>query len=203
MVVLMPTSGQNSGLWLTAALEEYRSIRIEIVDAIQAQRTIMQLGATALSVLIGLGLQDIDPLLAASVLAVVVPTAALFITAGASGELFRAARGSRFLLEKEQAVNRIIGANEPALEWETWLRARPIFSMRDRAEFLVILTLSTASLALGCYSAVSADLHVGRPALLVMLSWMVPSLLWISSPVLHLCMLRRARHMFLVESSLA
>jgi hypothetical protein len=40
--------------WVMAALEEYKSLRVEIVDAIQAQRQIMQIGLTGLSVLVGL-----------------------------------------------------------------------------------------------------------------------------------------------------
>ncbi|MGH2620966.1 MAG: hypothetical protein ACRDHG_10420 [Anaerolineales bacterium] len=50
--------------WLTASLEEYKAIRAEIVDSIQAQRQIMQVGVTGLSVLVGFGLQNINPLLA-------------------------------------------------------------------------------------------------------------------------------------------
>lgn len=194
---LAPTSYHNDNQWLTVALEEYRSIRIEIVDAIQAQRTIMQLGITGLSVLIGFGLQDIDPLLAASILVIVTPIVAIFITAGAMGELFRAARGSCFLLGKEQLVNKVVGANESALQWETWLRTQPIFSMRDKAEFLAVFALSTASLALGYYSALSAELHVGRPIFFMIPFAVIPPMLGISSPVLHFHMLRRARRQFL------
>jgi hypothetical protein len=63
--------------WLIVALEEYKSLRIEIVDAIEAQRKIMQLGVTALSVLIGLGLQQINPFLAVVLLTLLVPTVAI------------------------------------------------------------------------------------------------------------------------------
>ena len=42
---------EHSDQWLIAALEEYRSLRVEIVDAIDTQRKIMQLGVTGLSVL--------------------------------------------------------------------------------------------------------------------------------------------------------
>jgi hypothetical protein len=108
--------------WLTAALEEYRSLRIEIIDAIEAQRKIMQLGVTALSVLIGLGLQRISPLLTVTLLTLLVPTVAIFVTAGALGELFRAARASSFLAYREPIINRAVSGSNPALEWEKWLR---------------------------------------------------------------------------------
>lgn len=80
-------------------------IKFEIVDAIQAQRQIMQIGLTGLSVLIGLGLQGIKPLLAVLILALLVPTVAIFIIAGALGELYRAARASAFLAYREGIIN--------------------------------------------------------------------------------------------------
>jgi hypothetical protein len=57
----------------------------------------MQIGITGLSVLVGFGLQHINPFLAAFLLMVLVPLLAIFITAGALGEFFRATRASSFL----------------------------------------------------------------------------------------------------------
>src|ERR1700704_1365086 len=75
--------------WLTIALEEYRALRAEIVEAIQAQRTIMQVGTTGVAVLIGFGLQRIGPFPSVMILTVLVPAVAIFTTVGALGELFR------------------------------------------------------------------------------------------------------------------
>lgn len=84
-----PTSNvELSDQWLAATLEEYKSLRVEIIDAIQAGRQIMQVGITGLSVLVGLGLQRISPFLAVLLLMVLVPVLAVFITAGALGEFF-------------------------------------------------------------------------------------------------------------------
>jgi hypothetical protein len=58
------TSSDPPPQWVTAALEEYKSLRVEIIDAVQTQRQIMQIWLTGSSVLIGLGLQDVNPLLA-------------------------------------------------------------------------------------------------------------------------------------------
>jgi hypothetical protein len=118
-------------------LEEYKSLRVEIVDAIQAQRQIMQIGLTGLAV-IGLGLQGINPLIAVFILAILVPTVTIFITAGTLGELFRAARASAFIAYREGVINRAIIGPAPAQEWERWLRLRPIrtsaFIVRDRID---------------------------------------------------------------------
>jgi hypothetical protein len=183
--------------WVTAALEEYKSLRAEIVDAIQAQRQIMQIGLTGLSVLIGLGLQGINPLLAVLILALLVPTVTTFITAGALGELFRAARASAFLAYREGIINNAISGPAPAQEWEQWLRCRPIFIVRDRAEFLAVFSISTGSLALGFYTMLTSNLRAEQPAFLLVVLGAVAVVLWTVGPILHVYLIRRARCEFL------
>jgi hypothetical protein len=186
--------------WVTAALEEYKSLRAEIVDSIQAQRQIMQIGLTGLSVLIGLGLQGINPLLAVLILALLVPTVAIFVTVGALGELFRAARASAFLAYREGIINLAIPGPAPAQEWEQWLRRRPIFIVRDRAEFLAVFSISTGSLALGFYLMFTSNLRAQQPAFLLVALVVVAMVLWTVGPILHLHMIRRARCEFLQTS---
>jgi hypothetical protein len=183
--------------WVTAALEEYKSLRVEIIDAIQAQRQIMQIGLTGLSVLVGLGLQGINPLLAVLILALLVPTVTIFITAGALGELFRAARASAFLAYREGVINRSIIGPAPAQEWEQWLRGRPIFIMRDRAEFLAIFSISTGSLTLGFYRMFTSNLRAEQPTFLLVALGVVAAILWAIGPALHEYLIRRARCEFL------
>lgn len=191
------TTDKPSDQWLSAALEEYRSLRVEILDAIEAQRKIMQLGVTGLSVLIGLGLQQISPVLAVVLLTLLVPTVAIFITGGALGERFRASRASYFLAHKEKIVNQALAGSHPAIEWERWLRDRPVFILRDRAEFLAVFSLTTGALALGFYTLFTTPaLHVLRSILIVPLA--VTSLaLWITCAVLHLYLIEASRHQFL------
>lgn len=187
--------------WLAAALEEYRSLRAEIVDAIEAQRKTMQLGVTGLSVLIGLGLQQISPLLAVVLLTLLVPTLAIFITAGALGERFRASRASYFLAYKEQIVNQALAGSNPALEWERWLRERPVFILRDRAEFLAVFSLTTGALGLGFYTLFTTPtLHALQPTLIVPLG--ATSLaLWITCAILHFYLIDKSRREFFGQTS--
>ena len=185
---------------MAATLEEYKSLRAEIVDAIQAQRQIMQLGVTGLSVLIGLGLQSIDQLLAILLLVLLVPILGNFITAGALGELFRAARASSFLAYREEIINRVIPGPAPgyvrAQEWEQWLRRKPVYTVRDWAQFLGIFPITTGALALGFYKVFITDFHMRQPAFIYTLE-VVAVILWSINPILHVCLLRRARRQFL------
>lgn len=183
--------------WLIVALEEYKSLRIEIVDAIEAQRKIMQLGVTALSVLIGLGSQQINPFLAVVLLTLLVPTVAIFITAGALGERFRASRASYFLARREEIVNEAFAGSEPALAWEKWIRGRSVFILRDRAEFFAVFSLTTASLSLGSYTLFTTPvLHVVQLAFIVPLVT-ISLALWITCIILHFYMIDESRREFL------
>jgi hypothetical protein len=190
-------AGKPGEQWLTAALEEYRSLRIEIIDAIEAQRKIMQLGVTALSVLIGLGLQRISPLLTVTLLTLLVPTVAIFITAGALGELFRAARASSFFAYREPIINRAVSGSNPALEWEEWLRRGSIFVLRDRAEFLALFSLTAGALSLGFYTLFTTPtLHAAQSTPLVMTLVTISIGLWITCGILHFYLVRKARRQF-------
>ena len=191
---------EPSAQWLTAALEEYKALRAEIVDSIQAQRQIMQIGITSLSVLIGLGLQRINPLLAVLLLMILVPILAIFITAGALGELFRAARASSFLAYREEIINCSIPESAagpaPAQEWEQWLRRNPVYVVRDRAQFLAAFSINTGALVLGFYMIFTSDFHIDPPAPLIFALGAVASVLWVINPILYVYLLRRARHQF-------
>lgn len=182
--------------WLIAALEEYKSLRSEIVDSIEAQRKTMQLGITGISVLIGLGLQRISPLLSVILLTLLVPIVAIFITAGALGERFRASRASYFLAHKEKIVNQALGRSEPALEWEAWLRNRPIFILRDKAEFFAVFSLTAGALGLGFYTFITTPtLRAATPAFAALLG-VISFALWITSLILHLYMINESRREF-------
>lgn len=195
----MPAA-EPSPQWLAATLEEYKSIRAEIIDAIQAQRQIMQIGVTGLSVLIGLGLQRINPFLAVLLLMILVPILAIFITTGALGELFRAARASRFLAYREEMINRFVPGpmpeSAPAQEWEQWLRRNPVYVVRDWAQFLAVFSINTGSLALGFYMIFTPGSPAGQPASLIFILVTMSLILWSINPILHIYLLRRARSQF-------
>lgn len=186
--------------WLTAALEEYKSLRAEIVDAIEAQRKTMQLGVTGLSVLIGLWLQRISPLLAVVLLTLLVPTIAIFVTAGALGERFRASRASYFLAYKEQIVNQALSGSHPALEWERWLRERPVSILRDRAEFLAVFSLTTGALGLGFYTLFTTPTLRALQYMLIVPLGVASLALWITCAILHFYLIDKSRREFLGQT---
>ncbi|MGH3767167.1 MAG: hypothetical protein ACRDTX_18770 [Pseudonocardiaceae bacterium] len=191
------TASKPPDQWLTTALEEYKSLRVEIVDAIEAQRKIMQLGVTGLSVLIGLGLQQNNQFLTVFLLTLLVPSMAIFITAGALGERFRASRASYFLARKEESVNQVLAGSPPALDWERWLRGRSAFILRDRAEFFfAVFSLTTGALGLGFYLLFTPSAqHIPQLALIVPLG-VVSLTLWITGPILHFYLLEECYREF-------
>jgi len=201
---LSTPSAEPSAQWLTAALEEYKSLRAEIVDSIQAQRQIMQVGMTGLSVLIGLGLQRINSLFAVLLLMMLVPMLAIFITAGALGEFFRATRASSFLAYREEIINRSIpgptAGPAPAQEWEQWLRLNPVHVVRDWAQFLAAFSINTSALALGFYMIFTSDFHIDQPAPLIFTLGAVASILWAISPILYIYLLRQVRRQFIQKN---
>ena len=187
--------------WLTMALEEYRALRVEIVEAIQAQRTIMQVGTTGLAVLIGFGLQRIGPLSSVLILTLLVPAVAIFTTVGALGELFRAARASCFLARQAAVLNHAFAWDVPAMEWEQWLRRRSTFSLRDRAEFFVLLSVTTGAVGLGLHTMVAARPRIGSPGVLAAIT-VAAAVLWVAHPILHFYLVSRARRQFLCPEAM-
>ena len=151
--------------WLTVALEEYKALRVEIVDSIHAQRTTMQLGMTGVSILIGLGLQRTPSLLASIILAILVPSITFFITIAVWGELFKAARASSFLAEREVMINRVVSiADPPAMAWEGWLRGRPIFIGSTNGQFLALYVLTIGAAVTGLMIMFTAEGRRDQPA---------------------------------------
>lgn len=167
-----PDEGGSNSLvasaWLIVALEEYKALRAEIVDSIQAQRTVMQLGFTGVSLLIGLGLQRTPSLLASIILVMLVPSVAFFITTAAWGELLRAARASSFLAERESAINEVAkGAGPPAMAWENWLRRRPISVVSTDGQFLALYALTIGGAIVGSVTMFTAEVRRDQPVLVL------------------------------------
>jgi hypothetical protein len=108
--------------WLTAALSEYSSLREESLRALQVQNTIMQFGIAGIAVLIGVALQNSDPILSILILLFLVPLLAIFLVNIWAGELTRVVRASNYISGLEEKINAVIGGEVPALGWEGWLR---------------------------------------------------------------------------------
>jgi hypothetical protein len=185
--------------WVTVAMEEYKALRVEIIDAIQAQRRIMLLGVTGLSVLIGLGLQRIPPFLAIVVLTIIVPMITLSIIGAAFGEFSRAVRASSYLYQREQVINTALGDPRAALSWEDWLRTPQMSMTREHAQFFALLVLSLGSLGVGWYTALTSAAWTSAPTALIAGFGVLTMVTWASGPSLYRHLLRKVRREFLAS----
>jgi hypothetical protein len=77
--VTFRTEDNDVTRWLTAALSEYSSLRAESLNALQVQNTIMQFGIAGIAVLIGVALQNSDPVLSVLILFFLIPLLAILL----------------------------------------------------------------------------------------------------------------------------
>jgi hypothetical protein len=160
----------------------------------------MQIGITGLSVLVGFGLQHINPFLVAFLLMILVPLLAIFITTGALGEFFRATRASSFLAYREGVVNRVISGPGSGLtftlaqEWEQWLRRNREYTVRDWAQFLAASSINTGALVLGFYMILASDSRIDQSFIFTL--GIEGTVLWAINPILYVYLLGRVRRQF-------
>jgi hypothetical protein len=187
MPVRFTTEDNDVTRWLAAALAEYESLRAESLQAQQAQLYILQFGITGVAVLIGLGLQKNDPLLAIPVLLFLVPLLSMSIAAIWFVEIFRSSRAGTFISCLEERINRVIGGDVPALGWETWLRRHPKvrMAMRDRMSFSALYLLNVAGLSLGFYLALHANFNFAHPARIVATFVLWSGIILVGGPLLY------------------
>lgn len=148
--------------WLSAALEEYKALRGEMIQSVNGQQTVLRFGLTGLAVLIGVGLRTADLLLSMALLLLLAPLVTFFIVAAWKRERLKVARGGAYLQGLEAKINRVMGWSTPSLEWEQWLRgirrmrrqpdrrSRPYVSTYH-GELAVVGLLTIGSLGLGFY----------------------------------------------------
>lgn len=181
-----------ASLWLMVALEEYKALRAEIIESIQAQRTILQLGVTGISALIGLGLYQAPSLLASTILAVLVPFVTFFITTAAWGELFRAARASSFLSDREVIINEEVKSDvsPPAMAWESWLRRQPISTWSTDGQFFGLYTLTVGGAIVGSVTMFTMEVQRDH-SMLVLIGIGAISVLMCAGSLLRYKQLRR------------
>jgi hypothetical protein len=161
------TGDETLTRWLTAALAEYQSLRQESLQAQKEQQTILQYGITGVGILIGLALQLDAEILAILLLLYLVPLLGIFIISVWFTEIFRSLRAGTFISGLEAKINSVVGrSGAPALEWESWLRARPKQRMfvRDRMSFLVLCSLNLTGTVLAGYLATRAEFRLDHPA---------------------------------------
>ncbi|MFN3466834.1 MAG: hypothetical protein ACK4WF_03930 [Candidatus Brocadiales bacterium] len=116
--------------WLLVALEEYKTLRDEGLQAIQNQLFVLRLGALALGFLLASisPLLQFKELLAYLELTLFYPIVIALITIIWTGEVGRMIRAGNYISALEKEINdrlkknNKLEENEVALYWEQWLR---------------------------------------------------------------------------------
>jgi hypothetical protein len=118
--------------WLLAALEEYKSLRMESLDSMKVQNSILGYGVAGIGALLTAGISLIDkndnPVLEEAIFCFFIPLVVFFIVMTWAGEVARMYRAGKFLVDREPIINQHaagmgsrLSACEPALSWENWL----------------------------------------------------------------------------------
>lgn len=113
--------------WLAVVIEQYKSTRLEALESIKSQTSILNIGVGSIGLLFGAGLNFYEkPMLPEIIFLLFIPIFCGFILLSWFGEIYRMVRAGVFLAEIESKVNRYFSAkksppNEKALCWEQWL----------------------------------------------------------------------------------
>jgi hypothetical protein len=140
--------------WIEAALEEYRSLRDESLQAIDRQVRVLGLGTTASGIVLGLGIKaGLSSSTAFALLVGFAPLLALLVCVLWLGEMERMVRAGAQIALIEQRISRRIDPDDPPLSWETSLRShqpsrRRILSVY-RAIFGILGLIAATSSVLG------------------------------------------------------
>lgn len=140
--------------WTSVALEEYRSLRQESLQAIDRQHQILALGTATSGVLLGIGAKAKPrSTIAVTLLMVLMPVLASLVVALWIGEFERMVRAGAHVAQLEWRINgRFNDESGPPLTWESRLRRGPA---RPRVRWLypaimgVLIGLGAAAAALG------------------------------------------------------
>jgi hypothetical protein len=134
------------------AIEEYRSLRQESLDALDRQQTVAQYGLAAVGVVLGIGLlaeQNGRTTLAAVVLMILVPLLALFGAHMLAAEAQRVARAGWYLRGLEARINRRLPPDLEPLAWETMLATDGRYRVQGYPEVVGIVIAVTLVISVG------------------------------------------------------
>jgi hypothetical protein len=108
-----------------AQLEDYRTIRDELLGAISNQHMALTFGTGALVAALGAGFLSWNQSVAPAIFFGVVPLSWWILTMWL-GEVVRMLRAGQFCFDQEQLINESIRSLDPslpnALRWESWVR---------------------------------------------------------------------------------
>jgi len=135
-------------------MEEYKSLRQEILLSLQQGHSVLQFGLASSAILLGLAAQKLTTGAAGIVLTVVVvPLVTLLVVVIWTGELRRTVRASCYLADEVEprARDAFPGVAQAPLRWEGWLRQGDNMKFTDTywAVPLLLALVGVASAALG------------------------------------------------------
>jgi hypothetical protein len=138
------------------AMEEYKSLRQESLEALARQQTIAQYGLAAAGVVVGIGLvaeENDRTAIAVIVLMVLTPLLAVFGAQMLASEAQRVARAGWYLRGLEQRINSHLSPEVEPLGWETLLATDTGYRVQGYIEVigLVIGTTAVISVGIGGY----------------------------------------------------
>jgi len=109
--------------WLFVAIEEYKTLRMEILEAIKLQYSIIQIGLTTIGLLIALLPALIDKEYLPQVFLLILIPATSYITLLLwIGEVERMMRAGIYIFNLEEEVRNLFKDMPSPLNWETWLK---------------------------------------------------------------------------------
>lgn len=108
--------------WIEVVMEEYKTLREEILTSMQMQQSILSLGGATVGIALSSAFATWEKSpLPEFLFLVMVPTLTYLIVLVWLGEVGRMFRAGYFLSELEGKVNREFSGKGLALSWETWL----------------------------------------------------------------------------------
>lgn len=145
---------KRSADWVVTALDEYRSLRSESLQAIDRLLRVLGLGTTAPGVVLGLGVEaGIGSSTASLLLIVLSPLLALVLCVFGLGEMERIVHVASHVASLEKRISQRIDPSDPPLSWESALRDNPTSRRRSfnvyRANFTIIFLLAMIGAVLG------------------------------------------------------
>jgi hypothetical protein len=148
------TDNPDTAESLGVVIEEYRSLRQEILLSLQQGHSVLQFGLATAAILLGLATQKLSTGIASVVLTVVVvPLVTLLVVVIWTGELRRTMRVGWYLAHEVEPRTRAAFPNVALspLRWESWLRDdhRRHFTDTYWAVPLLLCLVGVASAAIG------------------------------------------------------
>jgi hypothetical protein len=143
--------------WLSTILEEYKTIRAEIIHLQQAQKTTISIGITAILLMLGWGINSLEEhnfFVALVVFDFAVPVLSYLVLFLWAGDVERMVRNGFFLSKREKKVNSLFEKLDKSspLIWEQWIRspkiekkANPVVQYLYKAVLAIFIGIPIAS----------------------------------------------------------